>query len=294
MDIPDGLLLVDKPEHFSSAEVVRRVKRALRPSKIGHLGTLDPFATGLLPLCLGTATKLSQFLMSETKSYEGVIQLGVETDTLDPTGKVIKVAPVLDGYFSRLKTLATEFEGEYLQTPPMYSALKQNGVPLYKLARRGIEVKQSARRVSIYKLILSQVAGQSLSFSVTCSKGTYIRTLAADIGEALGTKAHLAKLRRTQVGQFSVQQSWPLERIEQSVLPEDIPFISMVEATKDYRTFTFNDKENASIRQGRQEPLQELPFEEKQCDIARILDDKADLVAIIVKGKHEWKLARVF
>jgi len=294
VEILDGLLLVDKPEHSSSAEVVRRIKRAIRPSKIGHLGTLDPFATGLLPLCLGAATKLSQFLMSVTKSYEGVIQLGVETDTLDPTGKVIKVVPVLDGYCSRLKALAAEFEGGYLQTPPMYSALKRNGVPLYKLARRGIEVKRNARRVSIYKLILSPEAGQSLSFSVTCSKGTYIRTLAADIGEALGTKAHLTKLRRTQFGRFLVHESWPLEKIEQSVIPTEIPFISMADATKDYRTFTLNDQANASIRLGRQEPLQELPFEEKECEIARILDDKADLVAIIVKAKQEWKLARVF
>jgi len=215
----DGLLLVDKPGGITSFAVVRRVRQALKVKKVGHLGTLDPFATGLLPLALGEATKLAQFLLDEPKSYLATLKLGVETDTQDLTGQVT-------GEFDYLPTpeevhrIAGAFVGEIDQVPPMYSAVHHQGERLYQLARRGQKVEAAPRKVVIHRLEIMNVALPQVTLKVACSKGTYIRTLAHDLGRALGCGAHLVSLTRLAVGPFRLGEALPLVEIETTADPE--------------------------------------------------------------------------
>jgi tRNA pseudouridine55 synthase len=207
----DGVLLVDKPAGIGSAEVVRKIKAHVRPVRVGHLGTLDPFATGLLPILIGEATKLAPFLQDAEKEYAGVIRLGIETDTLDPTGAVVRSAevPALDA--ARLAEVAARFTGKIVQQPPLFSAIKRAGVPLYKLARRGVEVEPPPpREVEISRLEIAPLDSTSLRFVAVCSTGTYMRSLARDVGLALGTVAHLAELRRLRSGLLTLEQARPL------------------------------------------------------------------------------------
>jgi tRNA pseudouridine55 synthase len=199
----NGIVLVDKPAGISSAEVVRRVKARVKPSRVGHLGTLDPFATGLLPIMIGEATKLAPFIEGGDKEYEGMIRLGVETDTLDRDGAEVRRADIPAISPEKLAQVAGQFTGAIEQVPPVYSAIKRAGVPLYKLARRGEEVAPpETRRVEIRRIDLAIEAPDAIRFSATCSPGTYARALARDIGVALGTVAHLEQLRRTRNGTF--------------------------------------------------------------------------------------------
>ena len=290
----DGLLLVDKPTGPTSAEVVRILKKALRVKKIGHLGTLDPFASGLLPICLGAGTKLSQFLMAEQKSYTGTLQLGVETDTLDSTGTVTRTAPVPDCPPTLLKKIEQRFSGDYWQTPPMYSALKRKGVPLYKLARQGIEVEREPRRVHLSHLALTLGELHAIHFSVSCSKGTYIRVLAADVGLALNSVAHLTSLRRTAFGTFTIDQAIPLSRAQSLQPGQLLPLLSLGQATQSYRTFLVSAPEGALIRRGQQAVLQALPAAQAAGETARILSAECELIAMITAEERAWKLTRVF
>lgn len=290
----DGLLLIDKPQGPTSAEVVRILKKALRVKKIGHLGTLDPFASGLLPLCLGAGTKLSQFLMAERKSYTGTLQLGVETDTLDCTGTVTRTAPVPDCTATLLRKIEQRFMGDSWQTPPMYSALKRKGVPLYKLARQGIEVEREPRRVHISHLALTLGEPPAIHFSVSCSKGTYIRVLAADIGRALNSLAHLTSLRRTAFGAFSIDQAAPLSQVRSPQPGQPLPLLSLVQATRSYRTFVVSAPEAALIRHGQQAVLRTLPAARATGETARVLGTEHALIAIVTAEQETWKLARVF
>jgi tRNA pseudouridine55 synthase len=214
-----GILLIDKPAGLSSFEVVRRVRRALKVRKAGHAGTLDPFATGLLLLCLGEATKLVPFLMPEPKTYRARVMLGEETDTQDPTGRVIATSQELPQPEQVLEA-AARFLGEIEQIPPMYSALHHQGERLYKMARRGETVAVKPRRVTIYQLQVEEVALPLVTMTVTCSQGTYIRTLAADLGRALGCGGHLATLRRVAVGPFQVEEALTLEAMEEMASEE--------------------------------------------------------------------------
>lgn len=208
----DGILLIDKPADVGSAEVVRRVKRFVKPAKVGHLGTLDPFATGLLPILIGEATKIAQFLEHHDKHYEGVIALGAQTDTLDSTGQVVSTASVPAVDQARLDDVARQFTGEFEQVPPVYSAIKRSGVPLYKLARKGLEPPApAARMVRVSQLQLWIDGAERLRFALKCATGMYVRSLARDVGVALGTVAHLAQLRRLGTGGFSVEQAVALE-----------------------------------------------------------------------------------
>ncbi len=209
---PHGIILIDKPAGITSSEVVRRIKAIVKPVRVGHLGTLDPFATGLLPIMIGEATRLAPFLEGGAKQYQGVISLGTETDTLDRDGAVVRTAavPALDR--ARLDEVAARFTGAIDQVPPIFSALKRDGVRLYDLARRGGEVAPPpARRVEIRTLALQAEGGGSIRFSVECSTGTYIRSLARDIGAALGSAAHLAELRRIRSGPFSIEGAHALD-----------------------------------------------------------------------------------
>lgn len=290
----DGLLLLDKPQGPTSAEVVRILKKALQVKKIGHLGTLDPFASGLLPICLGAGTKLSQFLMAEQKSYAGTLQLGVETDTLDRTGTVTRTASVPACTPTQLRKIEQRFIGDSWQTPPMYSALKRKGVPLYKLARQGIEVEREPRRVHMSHLALTLGEPHSIHFSVSCSKGTYIRVLAADVGMALNTLAHLTSLRRTAFGAFSIDQAVPLSQVQSLRPGQPLPLLSSAQATQSYRTFLVSAPEAALIRHGQQAFLRTLPAAQATGETARILSAERELIAMVTAEQETWKLARVF
>jgi tRNA pseudouridine55 synthase len=210
----NATLLVDKPAGISSAEVVRRVKSRVKPARVGHLGTLDPFATGLLPIMIGEATKLAPFIDSGDKEYAGLIRLGVETDTLDRDGAEVHRADVPAITAEMLAQVTAQFTGAIDQVPPVYSAIKRAGVPLYRLARRGDDVAPPDKRsVEIKRLDLTCEAFDAIRFVATCSPGTYARSLARDIGVALGTVAHLDELRRTRNGAFSIADAMPLADI---------------------------------------------------------------------------------
>jgi len=210
----NGVIVVDKPEGLSSARVVARIKALFGARKAGHTGTLDPFATGVLVCCLNRATRLSRFFLKGDKTYEAVLRLGIRTDTQDLTGAVVAEQPV-EGITSELVArIARRFTGEIAQTPPVYSALKHEGTPLYKLARRGEAIEKPARTVRIDRLEIQEVNLPEVRFTVSCSSGTYIRTLCADMGDALGCGGHLKRLRRTASCQFSIEDASDLDVLE--------------------------------------------------------------------------------
>jgi tRNA pseudouridine55 synthase len=214
VELMDGIILIDKPAGPTSAEVVRQVKWRVKPARVGHLGTLDPFATGVLPILVGEATKLAPFLHDGDKYYAGTIALGTETDTLDRTGEVVRTAAVAPFDAARLSAIAASFIGTVTQTPPIFSAIKRGGVPLYKLARRGDEVAPPPpREVAIARLELTVADADAIRFTMVCSPGTYVRSLARDIGVALGGAAHLAELRRTRNGRFAIEDAHPLDEV---------------------------------------------------------------------------------
>ena len=210
---PAGLLLLDKPAGFSSTQALARAKRFLGARKAGHTGTLDPFATGLLPLVFGEATKFSRFLIDSEKSYVATLRLGMESSTGDPEGEIVARHPVnvSDG---DIDAVLARFRGAQEQTPPMHSAVRIEGRRLYEHARAGREIERAARRVEVSALAVCSREGDELQLGVTCSKGTYVRTLAADIGKALGCGAYLTALRRTAVGPFSIAEAITLDRLE--------------------------------------------------------------------------------
>lgn len=209
----DGVLLLDKPQGMSSNGALQSARRLLNAAKAGHTGTLDPMASGLLPLTFGEATKFSQMLLDADKTYEAVVRLGVDTDSGDAEGTVTATRPVAVDR-PVLEAVLARFRGEIEQVPPMYSALKRDGKALYEYARAGIELERAPRRVRIHALELLDFAGDRLAIRVHCSKGTYIRSLAVDIGAALGCGAHLAALRRTAIGDFDLADAVTLDRLE--------------------------------------------------------------------------------
>jgi len=211
----DGVLLLDKPEGLSSNHALQRARRTLDAQKAGHTGTLDPFATGLLVCCMGRATKICGAMLDADKSYRATLAFGEETDTGDLTGNVVARADDFGGVQEQaLRDVLSRFVGTIQQVPPMYSALKRDGRPLYEYARAGIELEREARTVTIYGMELAGFNGRSAVIEVSCSKGTYVRTLAQDIGRALGCGAHLSALSRTRVGPFSLAQAVTLESLQ--------------------------------------------------------------------------------
>jgi tRNA pseudouridine55 synthase len=210
---PDGVLLVDKAEGMTSHDVVALVRRKLEIRKVGHCGTLDPIATGLLLLTLGRGTKIQDLLMSEDKEYVGTLTLGASTTTQDREGKVIQERDVPPLGEEQIRESFDKFRGDFYQLPPMVSAIKRGGVPLYKLAREGKEVEREPRLVHVYRYSIDRIALPEIDFTVLCSKGFYVRTYAHDIGEALGCGAHLKTLRRSKSGRFDVERAIGVERI---------------------------------------------------------------------------------
>lgn len=209
----DGILLIDKPQGFTSFDVVAKLRGILKTRKIGHAGTLDPMATGVLPVFLGSATKACDILPNSDKAYRAVLRLGIRTDTLDRTGTVIAKAPVTVGA-SELKKLLPQFTGTILQVPPMYSAVKIGGRKLCDLARQGKEIERPSRQVTIRSIHLIQEAASDYTLLVECSKGTYIRTLCDDLGQALGCGAVLMELTRTQAAGYALEDCHTLQEIE--------------------------------------------------------------------------------
>ncbi|MBC3812938.1 tRNA pseudouridine(55) synthase TruB [Undibacterium aquatile] len=213
-----GVLLLDKPVGFSSNDALIKAKRFLNAMKAGHTGTLDPFATGLLPLCFGEATKFSQDLLEADKTYTTVVHLGITTTTGDTEGDVLETKSV-DVTEEQIRQVLTQFTGPIAQVPPMYSALKRDGKPLYEYARAGVTLEREARNVVIHELEFLGYDAPLLSLKVKCSKGTYVRVLGEDIGAALGCGAHLKELRRIQVGHLVLEKSITLDYLES--LPEE-------------------------------------------------------------------------
>lgn len=230
----DGAVLVDKPAGPTSHDVVDTIRRHFDIEKAGHCGTLDPNATGLLVIVLGRATKLSEKLMATDKSYEGTIKFGESTSSYDAAGDLIASLPVPPVTLDELNEMAATFVGDHMQTPPMVSAIKKDGVPLYKLARKGVEVERKPRLVHIYSFKFSSYQEPYATFAVACTKGTYVRTLAHDMGEKVGCGAHLATLRRTSSGDFKASDAIPFEDITKLSVKElekrVIPFLKLAGA----------------------------------------------------------------
>jgi len=256
----DGILLLNKPTVLSSNQALQRVKRLLGAKKVGHTGSLDPLATGMLPLCLGEATKYSQYLLNADKTYQATGMLGVCTTTGDAEGEVTQTASSLSVSKAELLVILERFQGVTQQVPSMFSALKHQGRPLYELARAGIEVERAARTICVTQLTLDAFDGIYFEITVTCSKGTYIRNLVEDIGMALGVGAHVTRLHRRSVAGFEHAPMYTLERLEQMdnearlqcLLPPDTPL-------QHYPAIQLTDTEAQTLRLG-QVLRHEQPF----------------------------------
>jgi len=230
----DGAVLIDKPAGPTSHDVVDALRRAFRIEKVGHCGTLDPNATGLLIIVLGKGTKLSEKLMSDDKVYEGTIKFGETTDSYDAGGELVSSLPVPLITLEELNATAAAFQGDLMQTPPMVSAVKIKGVPLYKMARKGIEVERKARLIHIYSFRFGSYTEPFGQFRIACTKGTYVRALAHEVGQKTGCGAHLASLRRVVSGKFDVKDSIPFEdalKLSSGELQKRVlPFLTLAQA----------------------------------------------------------------
>lgn len=285
-----GILLADKREGVTSAEVVRRVKRKVG-GKVGHLGTLDPFATGLLPLCLGDATKIAQFLNTADKSYEGVIALGLATDTGDSTGRTREERPAPAFDAAALAAVAARFTGPSMQTPPMFSAIKQGGVPLYKLAREGIEVDRAPRAIVIHELQLEPISDRRVGFRVSCSKGTYIRVLAEDIGRELGTVAHLESLRRVAFGPFRLGHGAVDADLWDPA--SDTGLVTVRDALGHLAAVTLSEQAALAVRRGQPWVLRENQPDDPSVRLALFLTSTGAPLAVVERSDKGWRFARV-
>lgn len=243
----NGVIIVDKPRGFTSNKILGRVKKILNIKKAGHTGTLDPFATGVLPICLNEATKLIPYFNEEFKEYIGVINLGIETDTLDETGNIINNKTVGKIEESDILTCLYSFKGSISQIPPMYSALKVNGVRLYRLARKGEVVERKPREVYIDKIELLSFKSPLIEFYVRCTKGTYIRSLAADIGSKLGCGGSLKELKRVSSGQFRIDDSFNINEIEEN----NYKVKSINDLLSEYKNIDVNDDIEKIVRNGK-------------------------------------------
>ena len=244
-----GVILLDKPSGLSSNQALQKVKRLVGAKKAGHTGSLDPLATGLLPICLGQATKVSEYLLGSDKRYETVIKLGKTTTTLDAEGEILLQRPV---EFSEpaLEAALENFRGEIQQIPPMYSALKKNGQPLYKLARKGQEVERQPRTMQVYELTAERLDQFHLRLNVHCSSGFYIRSLAADLGEALQCGAHVVQLRRTQIKTLKVSDAVSLAQLERDNARDN--FIKPIDSLlQEYPSYILSNEQLNHLKHGR-------------------------------------------
>lgn len=281
-----GVLLLDKPVGWTSNAALQAVKRLYQAQKAGHTGSLDPLASGLLPICLGEATKLSGLLLNADKAYRFIGRLGVTTTTGDAEGEILVTRPVGPLGRERVEAALRRFTGTIQQVPPMYSALKRNGQPLYKLARKGIEVERAPREVIVRELRLLRLDGEELECELRCSKGTYVRTLATDLGEELGCGAHVAALRRTAVEPYDTARMVTLEalreRAEQGLAALDEALLPVDSALPDWPAVRVRGDAAFYLRQGQPILAPRAPTqgwvrlyegEERFLGIGEILDD---------------------
>lgn len=291
-----GILLLDKQEGPSSAAVVEEAKRILGARKVGHLGTLDPFASGLLPLAVNEGTKIAQVLMNTKKSYVGVAVLGKETDTMDRTGTLLRKRSVPNLDDEEIQALRRKFSGSVSQIPPMFSAVRQRGVRLYRLARQGQSVRRDPRNITIEELRLWRLNSAELGFYVTCSKGTYIRALAADMGTYLGCGAYLKTLRRVACGPFSLEEASSLSEIESLRDQGQLPLIGMSRALQHLRAVVLESEILERVRKGQQSLLQSIGPPRGGERELRLTDARDELVALLAWDdcRKQWRLARVF
>lgn len=293
-----GILLIDKPVGPSSAQVVHRVKKLLQAKKVGHLGTLDPFASGLLLVGVNEGTKIADIFLGGAKSYRGIMVLGVETDSQDASGKVVRErsVPAIDE--SGLRRLEGQFTGALQQVPPMFSALKKDGVRLYRLARQGKEVPREPRNVNVEALRINKISSLELQFEVTCSRGTYVRTLAADMGQALGCGAYLKGLRRTACGHLRIDQAVTVDELEHQFAGGNIPFISLRAALSHLRMVTWQSRLLSRLRLGQQDLLAQIGARRERENLVGIVDPRGELAALAVWTEElpdgRWRLFRVF
>lgn len=300
----NGIVVVNKPEGISSAKAVAIVKRLFQARRAGHTGTLDPFASGVMICCLNRATRLSRFFLEGDKTYEAVLHLGIETDTQDATGAVTQTGSVKDLLKEQVIRVMKGFIGVSDQIPPVYSALKHNGTPLYKLARRGKPVRKPPRKIEIYDIRITHVELPEVSFDVSCSSGTYIRTLCADIGGKLGCGGHLKKLRRTHSCGFDLNKAHDLMELEQlkdsgqlieSIVPMNRALHQMPEITAD-------DRLAAKIFNGKPILKDELCSREKESILSmdghfiKIVDRTSELIAVLkdIENSEKYVYCCVF
>lgn len=282
-----GILLLDKPTGLTSNAALQIVKRLFNAKKAGHTGSLDPLASGLLPLCFGEATKFSQYLLESDKYYQVTAKLGIKTSTADAEGEAIEQRPVPSLTAADIEKILVNFRGDITQIPSMFSAIKHQGQPLYKLARQGIEIERQPRPVTIYKLQLMAQTADTLDLEVACSKGTYIRNLVEDIGEALGCGAHVTVLRRLEVGPYKAEQMLEVADIE-ALLEEqgeaalDQLLLPVDTAVDDWTTVNLTETTAFYIRQGQPVLLPQLPncgtwvrlvYSEQFLGIGEVLED---------------------
>ncbi len=291
-----GVLLVDKPKGLSSHDVVDRIRQVFKMKKVGHTGTLDPMATGLLLICLGRATKLAAFLQDLNKVYEGKIIFGVTTSTLDSEGEVVEEKDASSLSRERIEEIFTQFQGEIVQTPPMFSAVHQDGKRLYELARSGKEVKRLPRIVNIHQLQALRFSFNShpqVEFRTHCSKGTYIRSLCADIGEASGFGAYQLSLRRTRIGPFDLRQAWKLVDLDGKSREErEEILLSLKDALPHLPVVIIKGGGEKIIRWGRPlylSHIHELPSKLEKGDRVRLCTQEGKLLAVgisLQEGTH--------
>jgi tRNA pseudouridine55 synthase len=288
-----GIVIVDKPPGLSSAKLVAAVKGLFHGAKVGHAGTLDPFATGVMVCLINQATRLSRFMLHGVKTYQGTLRLGVETDTQDATGDITgeKEVPALTR--AALEAAFGRFVGTMAQLPPVYSALKHKGVPLYKLARQGRPVQKPARKITINALDILDVDLPRIRFQVSCSSGTYVRTLCADIGKAIGCGGHLEALRRTRSSGFDLDQAVTLGQLEARKQDGTLGqvMIGMAESLPDLPVFFADSVLAKKIAVGQLLSRQEMgPVDDAtdRTDFARVIDDSGALLAVLETG-HETR-----
>jgi len=276
-----GILLLDKPENMTSNGALQRVKRLFNAKKAGHTGSLDPIATGMLPICFGEATKFSQFLLESNKSYVVTAKLGIQTTTGDREGEPVAIKPVQGITAEQIAAVLTKFTGTIEQIPPMFSALKVNGKPLYELARKGIEVERQPRRITIFSIELCDAKDDQFSIEVHCSKGTYVRTLIEDIGHALGSCAHVIELRRPTVTPYHNSIMYTLPELEKVALTSGAErlkdYLLPVEtAVEIFPAITLNTAAAFYVRMG--QPVRtSLPL---QTSLVRLLSEDAQFIGM--------------
>lgn len=286
----NGVIVLDKPADMSSARAVAKVKQLFKAKKAGHTGTLDPFATGVLICCINQATRLAQFFLHGDKTYRAVLRLGIETDTQDGTGRVTAEADVPFVSQARLREIIRGFEGRQMQQPPIYAALKHEGVPLYKLARQGKPVQKPARPITVSAIKVTSIDLPDVAFEVTCSSGTYVRALCADIGAAVGCGGHLKQLRRTASSCFKIEQAVTLEslhRMDNRELLEKA-LIPMNKALQHMPAFVAGPDILQRVANGQRLTADQIPGESihkpaghSRRDLFKVVDTELNLKAVL-------------